>query len=906
MKIINIFYNRYAALLNDSGKYKQSRDVYLEQLDHLRKNDTTELARAYNNFAVLLNNLKENEQSLRYYDSCIALLKDWGLDTSSQLAKVTYLNRAMPQMNMGHFQEALESIGKCEITLANLNMQDNPGEIILTSLYYAYVYSYKNEFPEDLENALYYANKGYKMLYSINKDHFYMTYFYLVLADIEEKKGNLAQSLAYNKKAVALKTKLHGSSNDDMPSMLTNLGRVSSNIGQKDSASYYFATIHQIYQKPGQIKTYDFIEYLFEHSEFHLKNKESSLAKTKLLQALKNYIPSYSWEEGIAGNPSLEFIPESYQSAFFFIKKGEITKKIAEQTNDTELLNSALDSYIIGIILLNKSKNAIFNLRSKSQYGQQKSIYFNDAIELAMTLYQKTNEKSYAEKIFLLTDLNKSSNLKHSLNQRSNNSTKNIPIALQVQELELKTEINFLEQKLYRDSFTKAVKPSTNDSTLQMIVKKKEEMNNLLSVYKKNHPNYYNFQYGDIDFSSKNLFSKSLINSLRATNKLIIQFHEYEDGILLSYLKGKKEGVYQIDKNSSLKHHLNVIIDYSRNLTAKEYQASAHYLYQKLIKPVLESVPSEGIIIIPDGRLNHLNFEVLITELIEKDHDFKNLNYLIKKHTVTYQYASSLIKSDKPALDRKKIGFMGFAPYQQNEKPTYLTLAERSGDMTLASFSPLPFSDLEVENISKKFSGKGFYGNDAKESHLKKEGLNTNILHFATHSHIDERNPIFSSLLLSPDDNEDGILYNHELFEMNFNADLVTLSACNSGNGELQQGEGVISLARGFMYANVPNVLMSLWAVSDQSTSKLMSLFYDKVYEGESYSEAIRNAKLDYLSQADENTAHPYYWAGFVFLGEVESNEPNYLYYFLFGIASLIALYFLYNKFILLFPKPND
>ncbi|MCH7409477.1 CHAT domain-containing protein [Belliella sp. DSM 111904] len=897
-ELINIFYNRYAAALNDAGQYINSKKIYEEHLDYLRKNDTLGLARAYNNFAVLLNNLKENEQSLRYYDSCLTALKRSGLDTASHLAYAAYLNQAMPKMNMGQFQEALESLRKSEINLVNLNMQNNPGEVILISLYYAYVYAYKNEFPEDLELASKYAKKGYEMLYQINKDHFYMVYFYLIMGDIEEKKGNFSQSFDFNNKAVVLKTMLHGEFNDDMPSMLTILARISSKLGQQESTAGFFAKVDKFYARPDQLKTYDYIEYLLEDAEFRLKIKDLKLAEDKLLQALQGYIPSYAWRHGIADNPTIDLIPDNYQSAFFFIKKGEITKRIAEITNDTNLLNSSLDAYVLGILLLNKSKNAIFNIRSKSQYGQQKSVYFSEAIQLATSLYQKTNDNTYWEKAFLLADLNKSSNLKHHLNQKSNTFQKLIPSELQAKELELRTDINFLELQVYRDSFTKAIQSSSNDSTLQLIVKKKEEVNHLLTSYKTDFPNYYNLHYGGQNFNSKSIFDPNQTKALRNSKKLIIQYIEFENDILMIYLKGNNEGIFKIEKDQLFTSNLNKFISDSKNPKSQHFQPAAYFLYEKLIGPVLKVEPAEHIIIIPDGALNHINFEILISKPIEEQNAFDKFNYLLKTHSITYQYSSSLIDFKKASLKKSKGSFLGFAPYQGNEKPLFLAQSERNSNIDLASFTSLPYSELEVTALSGKFSGQGYIGNEAKESYLKSQGKNSNILHFATHSHIDKNNPLFSSLLLSADDNDDGILYTHELYEMNLNADLVTLSACNSGYGEHQQGEGVISLARGFMYANVSNVLMSLWAVSDQSTSKLMSSFYDNVYNGESYSDAIRNAKLEYLQHADENTAHPYYWAGFVYLGNVEAAKPNYILYLFFAGLSMLIVFLVWRRFL--------
>ncbi|MDR7128983.1 CHAT domain-containing protein/tetratricopeptide (TPR) repeat protein [Algoriphagus sp. 4150] len=897
LETINIFFNRYASFLNDDGQYKKSKDLYQEQLEHLRKNDPSGLARAYNNFAVLLNNLKESEQSLRYYDSCLTILKQQGLDEGTPLAFTTYLNQSMPKINIGQYQEALESLKKSELNLIKMGRDKSPGDVILTSLYYAYVYSHKNEYSDDLEHAFTYANKGYQMLYEINKENFYMTYFYLVLADIEEKRGNFKESLDYNKKAVALKAKLSGEVNDDMPAMLTNVARVNNKLDYKDSAEYYFNQIKKIYDEPTQNKTYDYIEYLFEKADYYLKSKRFPEAENVLLEALKGFIPAYNWNRRIADNPPFELIPDVYQSAFFFIKKAEITQEIAEKNEDFDLLKSSLDSYIIGIILLNKSKSAIFNLRSKAQYGQQKSIYYSEAIQLANKLFQETDDKSYWEKAFILSDLDKSSNLKNHLNQQSTAYHSTIPKYLLVKELELKSEINLLEQEAYRDSFSKAIQSSSNDSTLSLIVSKKEEMNRLLSQYKQEYPNYYAMQYGGLDFLQEDILAGDQIKELRGSNKLILQYHELDDKFLLAYVKGKKQGILDIYKDEVFTRNLEEFIWNTKTPSSVDFQNSAHYLYQNLLAPVLELLPSKQIIIIPDGTLSYINFELLISDPIAEKANYKEFNYLLKSHTITYHYSSSLIKFKPTNLNGKSSIFMGFAPYQNITDPKHIAQYERTATFDFASYSPLPYSDREVGEISEKFSGKGYYGLEAKESLLKSEGIQSNILHFATHSYIDAKNPIFSGLLLSADDENDGILYTHELFDLKLNADLATLSACNSGSGEFQKGEGAISLARGFMYANVPNVLMSLWAVSDQSTSKLMALFYDNIYNGEQYSEAIRNAKLDYLASADHNLAHPYYWGAFIYAGDVEGERNTNFYYFLIAGIFIVGIYILYRRF---------
>lgn len=159
---------------------------------------------------------------------------------------------------------------------------------------------------------------------------------------------------------------------------------------------------------------------------------------------------------------------------------------------------------------------------------------------------------------------------------------------------------------------------------------------------------------------------------------------------------------------------------------------------------------------------------------------------------------------------------------------------------------------------------------DAREASVKTDKLGEyRILHFATHGLVNEKNPQLSGLILSPEDStskEDGILHLGEIYNLNLNADLVVLSACETGLGQVAKGEGIIGLTRGFLYAGASNVLVSLWQVSDVTTADLMVDFYDKMLGGMSKPEALRAAKLQMIRRHPEY-AKPYYWAPFILVG---------------------------------------
>jgi CHAT domain-containing protein len=161
---------------------------------------------------------------------------------------------------------------------------------------------------------------------------------------------------------------------------------------------------------------------------------------------------------------------------------------------------------------------------------------------------------------------------------------------------------------------------------------------------------------------------------------------------------------------------------------------------------------------------------------------------------------------------------------------------------------------------------------DATESNLKSGLLKEyNILHLATHGFINADKPELSGILLAQDTSghNDGILYSGEMYNLDINADLIVLSACETGLGRLRKGEGIMGLTRALLYAGSKNIVVSLWPVSDRSTSDLMVSFYLHMLNGkknESYSQWLRKAKLTMIK--GRKYSHPYFWSPFILVGK--------------------------------------
>ena len=279
---------------------------------------------------------------------------------------------------------------------------------------------------------------------------------------------------------------------------------------------------------------------------------------------------------------------------------------------------------------------------------------------------------------------------------------------------------------------------------------------------------------------------------------------------------------------------------------------AAHRVYEALLAPAAESLDrANHWIIVPDGALYSLPFEALpIT-------GGAGSQFLIQRKTLSYAPSATTLatlRSRSRSDSESTAGFVGIADAEPANRP-------------------LPGARSETERIGDLFSSRGhtsqiMLGSEASEEAFKRAPTvrRARWLHVATHGELDGDDPSRSGLLLAIEtDGEDGRLTSGEVSELRIDADLVTLSACQSGLGRELRGEGIVGLTRAFMHAGAPTVVVSLWQVEDDSTQELMVEFYERLQRGAATGDAIRSAKLELL--ASPHRSHPFYWAPFVLVG---------------------------------------
>jgi CHAT domain-containing protein len=206
----------------------------------------------------------------------------------------------------------------------------------------------------------------------------------------------------------------------------------------------------------------------------------------------------------------------------------------------------------------------------------------------------------------------------------------------------------------------------------------------------------------------------------------------------------------------------------------------------------------------------------------------------------------------------------------------------------------LPGSVDEVIEIGDLLGGEAFTGSSASEGKFKQLAGESHIIHLATHAFLDDEDPLRTTLVFSENrkEKEDGLLKVYELYNMEMRARLVVLSACNTGLGEHRDGEGIMSLARAFFYAGVPNIVMTLWTVTDRQSYKLMLSFYKQLSKGRNAETSLQRAKLEFLETALPGYQHPRYWAGYILVGNPENLFLSRFYRQLLSAAGLILILF--------------
>ena len=615
-------------------------------------------------------------------------------------------------------------------------------------------------------------------------------------------------------------------------------------------------------------------------------------------------------------NPSSEqLLPNKVSLAILLAKANALQQLNIQNSADTTSLLLALNTYHLAIGVVDQMRQVFPSLEYKQFLSAKSAALYEQAIGAAYRAHTLGyQQRDFLAEAFYFSEKSKAATLLEVTKTAEARAFAGIPDTLLAQENKLKRELTFWENKLYQ-----ATDDSTKRTVRHQAFQTRDAYHALIKQLEQEYPDYYRLKY------STEVIGLRELQATLSPGTTLLSF-SYGDSSLYTFSINREIvelHTQPIDHffNQSLDSVLRYVsrYDYRQASDLVQYQAfvrDAHYLYRKLVQPSLSSQTPRQLIVIPDGRLGYLPFDVLLADTVAADDaiHFQHLPYLIRQFPIRYEYSATLLTSSPAPSSDSTIPYLGFAPTYDDSTATPAPIAATRAvratlDGQIIGLSPLRYNRAEIDYAADLFQGKVLAGKEASEQHFKEHASEANLLHLSMHAYAHDENDDLSGLIFTQQTNarrtdtaqEDNFLHPNELYSLSLHAELAVLSACETGMGTLAKGEGIMSLGRAFKYAGCPNVTMSLWRADDQSTSHLMQSFFTHLQAGQPKDEALRQAKLAYLDEAKSLQAHPYYWAAFVQVGNdvpLSGNHDPERYYWLGGAVILLlgVLFWIYRR----------
>jgi len=519
-----------------------------------------------------------------------------------------------------------------------------------------------------------------------------------------------------------------------------------------------------------------------------------------------------------------------------------------ESEKDEAFLKEQLKELDKAINLLENQKSVISSDNSTAILIQDNIGIFRVAKELNLQLYNLTKKEAYLEDLLGYHESMIYHKIRSRLNSKSSKLTANLPKAILEKEKALKTELNtFVDETSHFETY----------------IESEKKWLTFLEELKQEHPNYYKLRYASISQSLKGL-KDNIPSSTTLVRYLYINDILYAFVIDASSLHMVTLNTNNLSNQIALLNKKTEAIE-----TTFELQAT---LYNQLWKPLEHYINNKDIVVVPDKELFNLSFE-LLTNTVCSDYKELSTNSLLANYNISYNYSLFLIDKNSQPVGYDA-NFIGFAPEFSDEmKTNYKIAIKDSLDMDYAYLKllPQPFAKDLTQNYSKLFNGNSFLNERASKSIFTKNAKEHKIIHIGTHAESDNVTPEFSRLIFAKnEDEENNSLYTFEIYNQNLASNLAILTACETGKPSYQPGEGMISLAHAFNYAGSESILTSLWKIDEQSSAKILEYFYDNISKGLKKDEALKDAKLKYIANAEGRTSAPQYWAGLVLIGDTE------------------------------------
>tara|TARA_R110002049_G_scaffold993_3_gene7132 strand:- start:9000 stop:12227 length:3228 start_codon:yes stop_codon:yes gene_type:complete len=693
------------------------------------------------------------------------------------------------------------------------------------------------------------------------------------LALLNEELNNIDKAKEHYDKAETLyEATLQGAYDELYLDFIINASDFYANNNEKEKALNISKKAYN-YIKENQGTTTSFeIQQLLNRGELYFKLGDYNAAlndSNETIELLKKMLPTQT-------NPLDSLKTILYKPKTILLKaKSEYHLNAIK---DSSFLIQQFHDVKEAISILEKQKALVGDDSNVSHLIDKNSNIFEFAKQLALEIYEITQNKTYLNDVMSLHESLLYNRIRSRLHSNAYISYANIPASILEKEKDIQSK---LKNTL-----------SVNDN-IDNYLKASAQWQTYLELLKKEYPKYYKMQYATIEEPLDNL-QKNI-----PRNTTLVRYLSVDKSLYAAVITASETHIFKLNNE-----HVNDYITQLAENKSDFKTSRLHFyeLYQKLWKPFESKIKTENIIIFPDGNLFNLSFETLTPEKINSYKELATKS-LLGKHNISYNYSLLLLNENKKTIDYQN-DFIAFAPeFNDKMKKDYSVAItdSLSIDKTYLNLLPQPFSVDLAKEYSQLFNGSYFINENASKQIFKNEANEHKIIHIGTHAESNNISPELSRLIFAKNSNdEDNSLYTYEIYNENLNANLAILTACETGKPTYQAGEGMISLAHAFNYAGSESILTSLWKIDETSSAKIIELFYNNIKNGLPKDKALRQAKLHYISTAEGRTVAPEYWAGLVLIGDASSidlhTSSNLIWYFLIAAVAIVIAFFSLKK----------
>lgn len=622
-----------------------------------------------------------------------------------------------------------------------------------------------------------------------------------------------------------------------------NLGRIYAKLNNTDATKAFYRQALALYRKSYGSTHPDIAATLNQLGVAYLSESQYDSALSCFQQALISNAP------GFTSTDLMQFPRASdyYNGQVLLFSLQQKSRALEDRYFGKTLAPRDLTGAIAGLLvcdsLIDRLRRHHENQSDKLSLSALATEVYQDGVRLARLLSEVTPRSgAYRELSFYFAEKSKSAVLQEAIADTKAKSFAGIPPALLEQEQDLKTAMTLIALKIQSKPT-----PDEEQQLRQELFARNEAYQQFVRKLETDYPAYFNLKYRRSSPSVRELQQRL------AKNTALVSYFLEDGGP-----GNQRLYVFTITKKKfRLRHHAvtqpikRLLAGFQNGLYFSDvsvYRTTGTRL-SKWLRPAVPRSVTE-LVLIPDSHFSTLPFEALPRH--RRFSTFSNAPYWTDRLAISYQFSSNLMADYVRAGDNPRVYLC--API----------------DFTQAGLARLPGTEAEVKAIAELFVGRSEVNllGEATETTLKSGKLRAyDYLHFATHGFVDATHPELSRLILQPSASDDGNLYSGEIYNLELQAKLAVLSACQTGLGKVSKGEGVIGLSRALVYAGVQNLIVSFWRVSDQSTMQLMHYFYEHLqsHPEASFRSSLQAAKHK-LKRAGEYRA-PYYWAPFVLIG---------------------------------------